>query len=303
MQRLRGPRETGAADVPKHEADPDLREQDGAAAKRQTLETDAYGSSTTDQVAGVFGNEPKPRLEPTTASPSGSAALDLARKMPCAATFGAGVTQIAAIRKDLAALDLTPVTLYRGACHEDGLKPRRLAEINSSESLAQAVGSRLMSESASISGLTGTPQVAAAFALGVQDAAPETVHLYGTSRGVVGTVKAKSLPASSFMTLLDDHGSDKTGLNTLLSVMGELKIVVSASSLVDALADRHPGILTHGFREMINAAMSREAEYLVFGAIPEFDRVAEVTKETVIETSMTGSHFSPQLLKALSQTK
>jgi hypothetical protein len=203
----------------------------------------------------------------------------------------------ARIRHDLlqSGGELKKLSLYRGANAEAAFSAckSKLECPASPEDLTRALGSRLMSTSRQITGLTSCPYTAGCFALGVKDRQPESVQVFGATEGFVGITKGRLLPAPRFAALLERY---KTALPTLLDVMGQSRIVVDAGQLTNQLADRYPGILTSGFRQMIGASLDREAEYLVFGRQPRFSRVVKITRADVVTpTSFARANFTPGL--------
>lgn len=207
------------------------------------------------------------------------------------------------ILRDVQARAQGSVTLYRGAASEAAFSPRPLKEVGTREDLVRAVASRLTSTSDRVTGLTSSPQTAGAFALGVKDGNPTTVRNMGLASGFIGVTEARNMSASDFAALLQKHGGNKNGLNTLLSTMATSNVVVDASGMVNALSRHYPGILTSGFQEMISASLSREAEYLVFGKNPGFKRVHAIQKSDVVDpnSSISGPGFKTDLGKKLSQ--
>jgi hypothetical protein len=205
------------------------------------------------------------------------------------------------IRQDVLSKAQRSITLYRGASSEAAFTPKALKEVGSREDLVRAVASRLTSTSNQVTGLTNSPQTAGAFALGVKDGDPNTIRNMGLSSGFIGVTKALNMPASEFADLLKKHGATKNGLNTLLSTMAASNVVVDASGAINALARHYPGILTHGFQEMISASLSRESEYLVFGKQPGFNRVHRIQKIDVIDVngSVSGPIFKSDLHQKL----
>ena len=199
-----------------------------------------------------------------------------------------------AIRAEVLNTPLEKLRLYRGSPGLEGFKTDRLPPPSSPEDLARAVGARLGGRSRQIAGLTNCLSTAGCFALGIQDQSAESVRIYGAKEGYVGVTRARSMPARRFMKLVDRY---RGSLPTLLDVMGECNVVVSAASLTGELAQRYPGILTSSFRHMIASSLDREAEYLVFGRKPGFSRVIKVAKSDVIDPwgSITGATFSPAL--------
>lgn len=202
------------------------------------------------------------------------------------------------IRRAVLQSPLRDIRLYRGCTSNRGFVPKSMAALNTPEDLARAVGSRLMSTSNHVSGFTSSPQTAGCFALGVKDRDPNTVRIYGSSKGYVGVTKGRVMSAGRFVELLDQH---RRSLPKLLQAMGECKVVVDASSLTQRLGDRYPGILTRGFREMINSALQREAEYLSFGREPRFSRVVEVSKDDLVRRDGISITFASGLTEKLGQ--
>ena len=207
------------------------------------------------------------------------------------------------IRQEVLSLVQGSVTLYRGAASEAAFTARPLKDVGSREDLVRAVASRLTSTSDMVTGLTSSPQTAGAFALGVKDGDPRTIRNMGLASGFIGVTEARNMSAKNFAGLLQKHGGSKNGLNTLLSTMAATNVVVDASGVVNALSPHYPGILTHGFQEMISASLNREAEYLVFGKNPGFKRVHPIQKSDVVDlnASVSGPGFKTDLVQKLSK--
>jgi hypothetical protein len=207
---------------------------------------------------------------------------------------------VANIRHDLQPSRLKQIVLYSGAGAETAFgagKHRKLKCPSTPEDLVRSVGSRLMSKSPLVTGLTSCPYTAGCFALGVRDREPSSVQAFGASKGYIGVTKGRLLPTARFTALLARY---KTALPTLLAVMGKNRIVVDAQQLTSHLADRYPGILTPGFQRMIGASLEREAEYLVFGQTPRFDRVVKIARDDVVPAT-PGAFFNPGLLQRLKE--
>lgn len=205
------------------------------------------------------------------------------------------------LQRDLMAQELTPVTLYRGAGSREAFGAGPLKQVDSQQTLVRSIASRLTSTSGTVTGLTSSPHTAGAFALGVKDGDPGTVNSRGTSEGYVGVTQGKAMSASGFDGLLQRHGGSAQGLNLLLDVMAQANVVVDASQVVNVLSRRFPGIFTSGFQEMMASSLGREAEYLVFGRKPSFNRVHKVRKEQVVQphASITGAIFNASLSQHL----
>jgi hypothetical protein len=200
--------------------------------------------------------------------------------------------------RDLQSGALKKLSLYRGASTGTAFTTaRRLQCPADPEALSRAVGSRLMSRSPVVTGLTSSPYTAGCFALGVRDGEPRSVQVFGAGHGFVGVTEGRLLPADRFTTLLERY---RNALPTLLALMGKKRIVVDAEQLTRSLAERYPGILTAGFQRMIGASLDREAEYLVFGQQPRFDRVVEIARDDVVAPGASLG-FNPVLLDRLAR--
>jgi len=200
------------------------------------------------------------------------------------------------IRRSILEGSLETVRLYRGAHSQGAFAPAQLKPVHSEQDLVQAIASRLVSTSSYVTGLTSSPQTAGSFALGVKDRDADTIRIHGCSEGYIGVTQGRAMSPSRFVDLVQRY---RGSIGTLLQVMGECKVVVDAEQVTSRLSDSYPGIITSGFREMIGAALGREAEYLAFGRQPSFKHVVKVTKKDVICNGTCSASFNPALLSKI----